>query len=302
MFNVSSSRTWVVTGATGFVGEHLTRLLIAQGEDVVAVGGKNALMGVGRSVRVDLTDRGAVVELVREVRPWAVVHCAAATDVAYCQREPEAARQAIVGATVHVVAALREGAPGARLLALSTDLVFDGESPPYSEGSPVGPVNVYGVLKCEAEASVLESPGGLVLRSSLVYGPATTYRVSFLGWIVDSLRRKQPLGLFHDEVRTPVFVGDLCGAILRLVREGQTGLWHCGGGERLDRATMGRVVCQALGCSEGLIQPQSRAESTYPAVRPRDVSLDSTKLWGYLGAAPIGFATGLERSGIRGGL
>src|SRR5437588_830499 len=60
---------------------------------------------------------------------------------------------------------------GARLVLVSTDLVFDGERPPYREEDPAVPSSVYGRTKLEAEAAVRAMSSGVVARLSLLYGP-----------------------------------------------------------------------------------------------------------------------------------
>jgi dTDP-4-dehydrorhamnose reductase len=242
--------------------------------------------------------------LIREVKPGAIYHCAAATDAAYCEQHPDEARADIVDATGNLTRAVAELALDTPFVALSTDLVFDGEHAPYREVDLAQPVCEYGRLKLEAERSVLELPRGVALRSSLVYGPPSTHKASFLGWMVDALAGGRPLELFSDEVRTPIFVDDLCDAMVALAHEqgGASGLWHAGGPQRLDRATVGRVVSRALGLDDALVRPVLLAESSYAAPRPRDVSLDSDRLWSRLSRRPRTLAEGLQAVVDAGGL
>jgi dTDP-4-dehydrorhamnose reductase len=286
---------YLVTGATGYVGESLLRSLPVQvpGCTVVGLGLSRELSGA-RIVRLDLRDAGAIQKLLREFRPTAVFHCAATTDVADCERDPLAARGHIVEATRHLLDGLAAEAPGAAVAALSTDVVFDGERGMYREEDEARPLSVYGRLKLESERLVLEHPPGLVLRASLIYGRRGTHKGTFLAWMIDTLAGGRPLTLFEDEIRTPVFVEDLCGAMIAMVRGRQSGLWHAGGPERLSRVDMGRAVCRALGFDEGLIRAVKLADFHYPAPRPRDVSLDSSRLWSLLGWRPHRFAEVLQ--------
>lgn len=291
-----TDQTVLVTGASGFVGERLTRLIQTKSTTVCATYYRHPVtIDCVQTFSVDLAQRQAVEQLIDETRPTMVFHCAAATNVAQCQQHPDEARRDIVEATANLVEGLSNGPHSATLVSLSTDLVFDGQDPPYDESSPTNPLSVYGQLKLEAEAPVLAFPRGTVIRTSLVYGPSTTHKKSFLGWIFDHFRHGKPLPLFMDEIRTPIFVEDLAQAIMMTATRNLTGLWHAGGPQRLDRATMGRLICTAYGYDERLVEPTALADSTYPAPRPQDVSLESGKLWHRLGTWPRTFEQGLAQ-------
>jgi dTDP-4-dehydrorhamnose reductase len=135
---------------------------------------------------VDLADAGAVAAAFREARPDAVLHAAALARVADCHRDPERARR--VNAAGSAVLAELAAAAGARLVLVSTDLVFDGARAPYREEDPPAPVSVYGRSKVAAEGAVLAVPRAAVARVSLLFGPSLTGRPSFFDEQVAALR------------------------------------------------------------------------------------------------------------------
>lgn len=289
-----NDRPVLVTGASGYVGQHLAGLLADGGTRVAGTFLSNPLdLGPVEMVPVDLRDGGAVDRLVRDMRPAAVFHCAAMTRGNQCEDDPAGAERAIVGATENLARALARRAPATPLLMLSTDLVFDGEGAPYDEQAGAKPLGVYGGLKYRAEGVVRTLDRGTVVRSALVYGPPARNAGSFLQWMVKAIEGGDRLVLFADEVRTPILVADLCGAVVDLMRRGCTGLWHAGGPERLDRVEMGRRLCARMGAGEDLIEAVPLAEARTTAPRPRDVSLDSTRLWQATGLSPHTFDQGL---------
>jgi len=276
------------------VGEHLLRRLAGGGQLVVGTGYTQSITVPGaRVVSIDLSQAKLVLALIRDVRPAVIYHCAALTDVAKCQKEPALARQGIVEATENLVAAVRQYNPDTPIVAMSTDLVFDGERAPYRETDRADPLSIYGQLKLESEGLILGLNRGTVLRTSLVYGLPVTHKSSFLGWMVDTLSQGRALQLFEDEVRTPILVDDLCDMIIGLASEQGTGVWHAGGPQRLDRAAMGEMVCSALGIGTDLVHRTRLSESTYLAPRPRDVSLDCSKLLLQMNIEPIRFEQAL---------
>jgi len=121
---------------------------------------------------------------------------------------------------------------GARLVHLSTDLVFDGEhGAPYTEDDEPRPVMTYGQHKLEAERLVLRAhPDALVVRTSLLLGPPDGPQ--------EALARRDDVEFYEDEIRTPIRVAELAPALLSLAKRGETGILHVAGPEALSRAEL----------------------------------------------------------------
>lgn len=283
------SRPVLVTGASGFLGATLLGVLAgALRRPAVGTYWANPIeVPRADAALVDLRDGRAADRLLRDLRPSAVIHCAALTDTGACERDPAGARAAIVDATRHLVAAARAHVPSAPFVALSTDLVFDGRGAPYAPGDGAKPLSAYGGLKHEAESPVLAHPGGAVVRASLMAGPPTRWKSGFLGWMRSALAEGRPSRLFADEFRSVVPVVDLAHALVALADRRAEGLFHAGG-ERLDRLRMGRILCEEGGFDPGLLVPSRRAEADGPP-RPADVSLVSAAFWAAAGIRPRPF-------------
>src|SRR5262249_27575774 len=142
--------TLLITGASGLLGAHLLRCLAAGGARAVAWSGTRGGELFGFPLRpVDLTDSGAVAEAFGAARPAAVIHAAAPARIADCAREPERAHAVNAAATARLAELC--AAAGARLVFVSTDLVFDGERAPYREADGPAPLSAYGLAKAEGE-------------------------------------------------------------------------------------------------------------------------------------------------------
>jgi dTDP-4-dehydrorhamnose reductase len=293
------STRFLVTGASGFVGEHLARRLAAEGAEVTGTYWSHPISIPGVAAeQVDLGEPEAAERLVRRVRPQVIFHTAAWTDAAQCQANPEGARRSIVAASGFLAAAAARLAPDAAVVALSTDLVYDGrrglKEAGYTEADEPGPLSTYAKLKLEAEGPILSLESGCVLRTSLVYGAPATHRSSFLGWMLESLQAGRPITLFQDEYRTPILVDDLCGAMEGVFERRLRGLWLAGGEDRLSRLQMGEVVCDVYGLPRELLVGSSLSASTYGAPRPGNTALDSRRLWNAIGRRPRAFREGVE--------
>jgi dTDP-4-dehydrorhamnose reductase len=226
-----------VTGATGYLGAELYR---------------RAPHATGE--RVEIRDAAAVNALFVRLGPAVVVH------TAYRQDGPGAWEITVDGAAnvARAAAAVR-----ARLVHLSTDVVFDGrKGSPYVEADPLCPVTDYGRAKAEAERRVLAAcPDALVVRTSLIVGGP-----EFSPSKHELAAHDPALTFYEDEIRCPVQVADLAAALLELAAFDVSGVLHVAGADAVSRAELAELAVR---------RRVRRAPA--PAGRPLDCSLDSSR-------------------------
>jgi dTDP-4-dehydrorhamnose reductase len=274
----------LITGGSGQLGHYLLRE-VADRRDITAWSGSQAVSPFGIAcLPVDLMDRDAVADAFRAAGPDTILHTAAWARINDCHRDPDHAR-CINTAGTALLAELAAQAD-ARLVFVSTDLVFDGEHAPYREGDPAAPLSVYGRTKAAAEDAVRAISRGLVVRVSLLYGPSLSGRPSFFDEQVQALRAGRPVTLFADEWRTPLHLTTAARALLALAASDVTGTLHVGGPERLSRLEMSHALADWLGCSAATIVAGRRQDVPAPEPRPRDVSLDSSRWRGLFPSLP----------------
>jgi len=264
---------WLVTGASGQLGGHLLRQLAADAlsPPILALAGRGEV-AAGCSVRrVDLADLASLRAAVRDFRPSHVLHCGALTSVSRAHQEPELAEQINVRGTAALADAVATS--GGRLVFTSTDMVFDGEAAPYHEADAPRPITHYGRTKYAAELEVLRRPGSLVVRIPLLYGCPSTRRATTFVQQMEALRARQPLSLFTDEFRTPLWLVDAARALLALARSDLTGVIHVAGPERLSRYELIARCAALLGVRDPVLVPASRVSAASPEPRPADLSL-----------------------------
>jgi dTDP-4-dehydrorhamnose reductase len=294
----TSSRSILVTGASGQLGPYVVRRLAADGHRVTAWssggGGVRAKrwprsegspafhpVGPGRASffglplhPVDLASPEQVATAFREAAPDVVVHLAAISSVSEAYQNPDSAAAVNTVGTQRLAELCAQH--GSRLIYVSTDLVFDGEHAPYREEDAPKPLSVYGATKLAGEAAVLATPQGLVLRLSLLFGPSLSGGTTFFDQQVAALRERRPIRLFKDEWRTPLGLPAAADAIAAALGSQHTGRLHLGGPERLSRYEMGCLLAERLGADASVLIATSRAEAPGEP-RPRDTSLDSSR-------------------------
>jgi dTDP-4-dehydrorhamnose reductase len=227
----------LVTGGSGYLGSELVR--------------RSSAVGLS-SNDVDVRDAEAVEQLVAAHRPDAVIHTA--------YRQSGAGFRAInVDGSANVARAAKLA--GARLVHLSTDVVFDGRAGrPYVESDPPRPLTRYGRSK-EAAEEVVDAEHGeaLIVRTSLIYGGVTPSK--------HELAAREANGVFFtNELRNPIQVGDLAAALLELVELDVSGPLHVAGADAVSRCEFARLVAgREVRCAPA------------PPTRPLDCRLDSSR-------------------------
>ena len=227
------------------------------------------------------------------VRPTLVIHTAAATDVERSEREPEWAWRLNESMAGEVAAAARSA--GARLLHISTDAVFEGETDGHDEHDPTNPRSVYAASKLAGERSVLAAyPAATVVRTT-IYGWNALPKQSLAEWFLARLRRGESTPGFADVTMSPILVNDLAGALLAIADRPSPGVLHVCGRECVTKADFGRRVAAVFGCDAALVQSTSIADSPLVAPRGHRQCLRVDRAEGLIGQALPGVDDGLER-------
>lgn len=276
----------LVTGGTGLLGRALIARAHAIGCDVTATRLTQAPCDARAAWRtLDARDRGAVFACVRALRPDAVIH------TAYVQQGPSLRAVTADGARF-VAEAARE--VGARLVHLSTDVVFDGTSDrPYTEADAHSPAHEYGRAKADAERMVLDAhPEAAVVRTSLLYALSPEDRQAKLALDLAAGRAKG--ALFTDEIRNPSQVDELSDALLELCGRRFAGPIHVVGAEAVSRHAFGAMLVGYHGGDPTRLPGARSADQ--PVARPKNCALDSALARSVLRSVPRGVTEVLRRT------
>jgi dTDP-4-dehydrorhamnose reductase len=245
------------------------------GSDVAAAAGAGGheVVGLARA-DLDITDPGAVDAAVRDVRPDAIVNCAAWTDVDGAEAH-EAEATAVNGAGAGHVAAAAARA-GAWLVHVSTDYVFDGRaSAPYAEDTPSAPQGAYGRSKLAGEHAVTAAAGesSAIVRSSWLFG---RHGRNFVATMLRLAAERDSVDVVDDQVGCPTWTGHLAPALVAIAERRLGGVMHVAGSGHCSWFELARATFAAAG-RDCTVRPQSSAALDRPAPRPAYSVLRSTR-------------------------
>lgn len=171
---------------------------------------------------LDITKIDDVMKFAREIKPCAIINCAAYTAVEACEKEEDLAfRINAVGARNLSIAA---NETGAKLMHISTDYVFDGNGTrPYKETDPTGPQGAYGRTKLAGEEFVKEfSDRHFILRTAWLYGDGK----NFVKTMLRLSETNDKVRVVRDQVGSPTSATELAKAVAYLLPTENYGLFH----------------------------------------------------------------------------
>lgn len=268
----------LVLGASGLVGREAVLATLRRGHHAVALGGRRTPSvppGV-ESAQIDLIDEAALERLILDRFPDAVINAAAIAAIGDCERDPVHAERVNAALPRRLAQLCRH--VGARLIHLSTDMVFDGEQGRYRSTDLPLPIHLYGQTKLLGEKAVLAEgkSSACVLRTTLVSantlsGDRGLHERLFLDWKAGKVS-----GLFTEEIRQPVSASNLADVCVELCeRDNLSGIFHWAGGEVLSRYAMGVRIAAHFGFEpESVVRAVSYADVPNLGRRPRDLSVE----------------------------
>jgi dTDP-4-dehydrorhamnose reductase len=279
MSDAGRSGAILVSGASGMLGSAVIRSAVARGLGVIGTHHRTPVAVAGQeTIRMALESAVELEELFARVAPAAVIHCAALTNVDYC--EDHADEAFAVNSEATGVLARAAARSGARFLYVSTDAVFDGARGWYEESDSCAPVNVYAASKLQGEAnSLAEHAQSVVVRLAPFGWSARPDKRSLAEWALCELTAGRAITGFVDAIFTPMYAGVVAQALLELVRSPErAGVYHLGSRDAASKYEFARGLAAAADLDADNVVGASIANHPFRAKRPMNVSLATAKL------------------------
>lgn len=209
----------LVTGVGGQLGHDVMHELKKRGHEAIGTDVQGAC-----DVTLDITDAAAVSAAVREIRPDALIHCAAWTAVDAAEDQVELVRAINAGGTANLAAACKE--LGCKMMYISTDYVFDGQgtAPWQPDCEDYQPLNVYGQTKLEGELAVAGTLDKyFIVRIAWVFGKNGK---NFVKTMLNLGKKYDTLRVVCDQIGTPTYTFDLARLLVDMIETEKYGYYH----------------------------------------------------------------------------
>jgi dTDP-4-dehydrorhamnose reductase len=285
-----------ITGANGFLGQHLSLFFAQKNMDVIASGRGACRIPVKAEfdyTQLDLADEKAVFSCLQLHQPDVIIHTAAMSKPDECDQNKEACLLHNVAATKYLMDAAQSCK--SHIIYTSTDFIF-GENGPHNEEDQPAPLNFYGESKWKAETIVRQSElAYTIVRPVFIYGTAWEgMRPSFLHWVSNQLQAHKKIKVVSDQLRTPTHVIDICKGIETIIEQKKQGVFHLAGKDILSPYQMALQVANTLQLDETLIEQVTSDTFPEPVRRAKKSGLKIDKAKRELGYDPVSFAEGVK--------
>lgn len=270
------------TGLSGLVGSRIVEVLQGRAEF--------------EHSEVDVADEASIKKKIESSDASIVLHLAAKANVDACeddeslQGEGQTWKINVLG-TKNIAEACQ--AHSKKLVYISTDFVFNGENPPYSEDSIPSPINWYGKTKYEGEKVAENVQNFIIARISYPYR-SKFERNDFARAFIEKLKSGQEVNAVVDHKFNPTFIDDIAEALFALIEKNQTGIFHVVGSKPISPFDAANLIADKFGFDKTLIKQTTRKEFfKNRAQRPFRLELLNDKITG-LGIKMRTFEEGLN--------
>ncbi|WP_175990110.1 dTDP-4-dehydrorhamnose reductase [Bacillus sp. Marseille-Q1617] len=254
----------LVTGYTGQLGYDVFHYGLQQGLQMVGVGSKD----------LDITRREDVSQYLNEVKPNAIIHCAAFTAVDKAEDEKDICRSVNVDGTRNLAEAAQD--INAKFMYISTDYVFSGEGQtPFKETEEPGPVGHYGKTKLEGEEVLKQLLNNwFIVRISWVFGINGN---NFIKTMLRLAETRDELNVVGDQFGSPTYTFDLAKLLIDMIKTDNYGIYHASNDGFCSWAEFSKEIFRQANLS---IKVNSISTEEYPtrAVRPKNSRMSKQKL------------------------
>ncbi|MGK0456616.1 MAG: dTDP-4-dehydrorhamnose reductase [Lentimonas sp.] len=288
----------LLTGASGLLGNAYAEAAIRRGHTITALynSRKPVARGTEQCVQIDAQELESITALTLEWWPDVIVNCAAISSSSQVDANPKLTEKINVALprqlsqlSTHI---------GARFLHVSTDMVFDGQSPePYRSTDMPCPRSLYGQTKLMAEREILEHnpEDPVILRIPILMGNSPYAQRSVHEKLLAALDKGETPEFYRDEIRQPCSASNVAEVLLELSeRRDLSGIFHWAGAETLSRFEMARRILDHFNKPPDSIRPVDMDKNNRPKSHAGTLTFNLHPIEHKLKTRPVSFQEQLD--------
>jgi dTDP-4-dehydrorhamnose reductase len=254
----------LVTGYTGQLGYDVVHQGLQLGLKMLGIGSKD----------LNITNKEAVSQYVKKVKPDAIIHCAAFTAVDQAEDDKDTCQHVNVDGTKNLAEAAK--ANNAKFMYISTDYVFNGEGQtPFKETDETSPIGHYGRTKLEGEEVVKQLlDKWFIVRISWVFGINGN---NFVKTMLRLGETRDQLNVVGDQFGSPTYTLDLAKLLIEMIKSDKYGVYHASNEGYCSWADFAQEIFRQANIK---VNVNSISTEEYPtrAARPKNSRMSKQKL------------------------
>ncbi len=280
----------LLTGATGLFGSAFL--------SNTKKNNKITVTGISRrqsTCPVDITDGEKIIDIIKNISPYIILHTASIGNVDYCEKHKKEAWQVNVGGTRNIIKAARLS--GSKLIFFSTNAVYDGEKPPFDEKAERHPIDYYGMTKEISEEDIKKSKiSWVIVRLMTMYGwHDKNQRYNPVTWIIDELRKNHKMNVVDDVYNNHLYVGQAVDTVLQIIKlQKWNEIYNVAGRDCISRYQLALEVAEVFSLDNKLINPVKSSFFKTIAPRPKNTCFKTEKMEKELKIIPLSIRDGLN--------
>lgn len=267
----------LITGVNGLLGKDIYSVFNAISDyDIYGIGRKSATVTTlgNNYIQLDLTELEKVEQLIKNLNPDIIVHCAAYTKLDDCEKNKEYAYKM----NVKVTEILAKNV--SYMIYISSDAVFSGNKENgYTEEDSSEALNYYGQTKYEGEVAARKCEKFLIIRSSM-YGYKLDESSSIAEWGIRNFLKGKEITGFSDVIFNPLYSKQLSRLLLKMMQDELVGTYHLGASQSVSKYVFFQMISHNLGKDIELVKEGSVKNINFVAKRTLNTSLSINKIKG----------------------
>lgn len=287
-------KTVLFTGATGLLGRYFFKSPQASYK-LIGTYNKNSNIKRKNFFKLEIANKNEVLSLFEKINPDIVIHAASLGNIDYCETHKKDAYNVNIRGTENVLYACKK--IGAKIIFTSSNAVYDGEKPPYSENSPTNPLDVYGKTKVKDEELIRKSGVPFViLRLMTMYGWSQVGgRNNPVGWVIEELQNKRKINVVSDIFNNHLYAGQAADIVWQLIKRNKRNeIYNIAGEECINRYELALKVAEIFNLDNSLITSVTSDFFKSIAKRPKNTCFNTSKIEGELKYNPLDVISGLR--------
>jgi dTDP-4-dehydrorhamnose reductase len=290
---INEKKKVLITGGSGLLGSNLAKMFCTDYEVFLTFNENILNIDNCKSTKINLTNLEETKKFIEEIKPDYIIHCAALTDVDFCEENIYEAEKINAIATKNI-AQISNDIRG-KLIYISTDSVFNGELGNYNEKDFPSPINVYAKTKLIGENYIKEIGGNYVILRTNIYGWNLLNKFSLAEWIINKFEKSEEFLGFDDIYFNPLLVTNLGEVIKEICQKDIQGLYHIGSPMKCSKYEFAKLIAKIFYFDETKIKKESSNKMNFKAKRPKNTFLNIRKIQEIIQTPLLNIEEGLIR-------